>query len=252
MAVGLVHEFDGITVSNEELQNRYGGEVIYHARDHRKFHPSKQLTKNSRQNFGIPLNKRVVLFFGTGRKHKGLVDVAQAIASLERDDIVFVLAGDMHEPGLADQIKTVSNCQCVFLEMQHFDDIASVVAIADICILSQDVKSPISEFQLPAKLTDALAMGIVVIAEKTPPLNKFIQAGVVVDSRGSLADTLKDVLDHFEAHHQEASMRRKIFLKFLTTEVNAKKLERVVKESANGSVGFEANITNSFGDFPFQ
>ena len=83
LAVGLTKAFDGVTVSNPALQQRYGGEIIRHARDEKLFQPSPELKKMSREKFGIPLDKKVVLFCGTPREHKGLLETAQAIASLQ-------------------------------------------------------------------------------------------------------------------------------------------------------------------------
>ncbi|MEI2422873.1 hypothetical protein V6O07_21530, partial [Arthrospira platensis SPKY2] len=45
IAVGLVREFDGVTVSNRALQERYGGVVIRHARDEARFVPSADLKR---------------------------------------------------------------------------------------------------------------------------------------------------------------------------------------------------------------
>ena len=64
-AVGLVGEFDGVTISNPQLQRRYGGSVVPHARDEKFFHPSEEMRRASRLKHGIPLDKTVVLFFGT-------------------------------------------------------------------------------------------------------------------------------------------------------------------------------------------
>ena len=251
LAVGLVNEFDGITVSNEQLRERYGGEIIYHARDERTFCPSEQLKIESRERFGIAQDKQVVLFCGTGRKHKGLVEIAQTIAALDRDDTVFVLAGDMKEPGLIEKLQSVPNCKLCFIDMQNFDAIASVVAMADICILSQDIESPISKFQLPAKLTDALAMQVVVLANSTPPLQKFIDDGVVHDIGGNLSIALAEVLSDAQKFAAKANSGRALFQNLLSVEVNAHKLEYVVNAANNGSVSFEQHISSRFGEFPF-
>ena len=42
---------------------------------------------------GIAPHQKVVVFLGTPREHKGLLDVALALQSLARDDLVFVAEG---------------------------------------------------------------------------------------------------------------------------------------------------------------
>ena len=64
LAVGLSDVFDGVTVANIAVQQRYGGVVVPHARDEQLFSPSAELKRRSREKFGIPAGKKVVMFFG--------------------------------------------------------------------------------------------------------------------------------------------------------------------------------------------
>src|SRR5690625_3387832 len=77
LAVGMAQQFDGVTVSNVALQNRYGGRVIPHVRPANRFQPSKERSVACRQTFGVPTDKYVVLFYGTPRKHKGVTETAR-------------------------------------------------------------------------------------------------------------------------------------------------------------------------------
>jgi len=84
LAVGLAKEFDGVTVSTPELQHRYGGEIIRRACDKKCYEPSSELKHTSREKFGTPKDKKVALCFGTARAHKGHLEAADAIATLDR------------------------------------------------------------------------------------------------------------------------------------------------------------------------
>ena len=65
LAVTLGQRFDGITVANRPLQQRYGGVVIPHARDPDHLQPATPLKKRyARRRYGIPEQAKVVLFFG--------------------------------------------------------------------------------------------------------------------------------------------------------------------------------------------
>ncbi len=116
-------EFDGLTVANSALQQRYGGEVIRHARDEKLYVFSPGLREKSRQKFGIAQERKVVLFFGTPRGHKGLVKTAKAIATLRNLEILFVIVGDFHStvtsriPWLKEKLQAISGCGlCILWE----------------------------------------------------------------------------------------------------------------------------------------
>jgi hypothetical protein len=83
LAVDLAQRFDGITVANRPLQERYGGTVIPHARDPEQLKPATEEQKAAaRQRFGVPPAAKVILFFGTPKRHKGILELARAVAQL--------------------------------------------------------------------------------------------------------------------------------------------------------------------------
>jgi glycosyltransferase involved in cell wall biosynthesis len=164
LAVGLAKEFDGITVSNPALQQRYGGEIIRHARDEKLYQPSLELKRKSREKLGIGQDKKVVLFFGTPLNHKGLLEIADAISSLKRNDVVFAIIGDFPDPSLKAKLLEKKEVDYFFLGNQPFETLPEVVAIGDYCVLLLDPDFSVSHFQVPAKLSDALGMGLVVVA----------------------------------------------------------------------------------------
>jgi glycosyltransferase involved in cell wall biosynthesis len=230
IAVGLVSEFDAITVSNSALQRRYGGLVVGHARDPKAFKPSPELRKTSRQALGIRENQKVVLFSGTPRPHKGLLGVAKAIQSLNRDDIVFVIAGSFGERYLqfkAD-LQALKGVKYVFCENQPISTLPSTLAIADCCVLFQDTDHPVSKFQIPAKLGDALAMRVPVIVSSTDAVEDPIAVGAVaVTGLNNLAVQLVAALDCTTSEQVDAGHR--YFLENLTTVANAVRLEKLLK-----------------------
>ncbi|MCF3609554.1 glycosyltransferase, partial [Planktothrix agardhii 1033] len=180
IAVGLVKEFDGVTVSNPALQKRYGGEIIRHARDEKLFEPSSELRSQSREHLGISQDKKVVLFFGTPRKHKGLVATAEALATLGQQDVVFVIVGDFPDPSLKAKLQAIQGVEYLFLGNQPFDQIPDVVAVGDVCVLLQDGESAVSQFQIPAKLSDALGMGLTVLMSESGAVKDIVDSGAVI------------------------------------------------------------------------
>lgn len=230
IAVGLVNEFDAITVSNSALQRRYGGVVIGHARDPNIFKPSPELRQKSRQALGIQAHQKVVLFSGTPRPHKGLLEVAKAIQSLNREDVLFVIAGSFGERFLQfkARLQAVTGVNYLFLENKPISALPSTLAIADCCVLLQDTNHPASNYQIPAKLSDALAMRLPVLVSSTGALEDPIASGAVV------ATTLDNLTLHLATTLDRPSREQvdnggDYFLKHLCLEANASKLRSIAK-----------------------
>lgn len=180
LAVGMVHQFDGVTVSNPALQSRYGGQIIPHVRPAERFVPSPEKRFASRKEFDVPLDKYVVLFYGTPRKHKGVAETARALAALGRDDVCYVIAGGEVDAKLRSELDGVSGVDYIFLGPQPYERTPDVVAMGDVSVLLQDVESQVAQFQLPAKLMDALGMGLTVFAQVTPALEELASKGAFV------------------------------------------------------------------------
>ncbi|MDT9270895.1 MAG: glycoside hydrolase family 99-like domain-containing protein [Limnospira sp. PMC 1234.20] len=235
IAVGLVREFDGVTVSNRALQERYGGVVIRHARDEARFVPSADLKRRSRERFGIAQDKKVVLFFGTPRKHKGLVTTARALGSLGRKDVVFAIIGDFPDGKLKEELQGIPGVDYVFVGNQPFESIPDVVAVGDICVLLQDVGSEVSQFQIPAKLSDALGMGLVVLLSETAAVADVIESGAVVPvAEGDLPAVLGRVLSD-EAECNKFRVRgRELLAAEFGFGVNGSRLAAVMDEVRSG------------------
>jgi glycosyltransferase involved in cell wall biosynthesis len=231
LAVGLVGQFDGVTVSNPELQKRYGGSIIPHARDEALFQPSEALTRASRIKYGVPVDKAVVLFFGTPRRHKGLMQTAHAVAALKRDDIVFVIVGDFDDPAHREELQTVPGLEIRFIGNQPFDAIPEIASLGDFCVLLQRPTAQVTRFQAPAKVSDALAMGLIVLAARVPPLRDFFDFGACVDvAPAEVTAKLEWFLSNPNERELQRQRARGFYLKSLSFGVVARKLHRYVDQ----------------------
>lgn len=229
LAVGLVGEFDAITVSNAALKTRYGGSIIGHARDPRILKPSVELRQKCRTAHGILPHQKVVLFSGTPRPHKGLFEVAQAIMALKRDDIIFVVAGSFGEKHMSFKAKLqgVTGVNYLFLENQPLSALANILSVADCCVLLQDTSHPSSTYQIPAKLSDALAMRVPVISSITVALSDAIDAGAVRSTTfDSLSCELNNVLN--DSNNTLVDAGHRYFEENLSTVSNARRLQQLL------------------------
>lgn len=228
----LVPLGDGIIVSNEELQGQFGGTLVPHARDERKFDPGRFDREQVRSELGFTPSDRVVFFAGTARAHKGIVELATAIASLGKPDYKLAVLGTIQDRGLRSRIETAGNGQVVFFPNQPLDELPRFLVSADLVCLLQNPDSAISRFQLPAKLIDAISMGVPVLATETPPLARFVRNGTVMPvSTATLAQRIDDCLANADALRDRQLANRAVFLREFSYEAVASTLEQVVLDA---------------------
>lgn len=195
IAVGHARDFDAVTVSNPALQQRYGGLLLAHARDGSAGPADEANRQRSRAALGLPAGARVVLFFGTPRAHKGLLHTAHAMASLRCPNAVFTVVGEFPDPNLQAALLAVPGIRVHLLGNQPFGRTPAIVAAADACVLMQDLSYGPARWQMPAKISDALAMGVPVIASAAPALQPLVAAGALeVATPASLATVLDRLL----------------------------------------------------------
>ncbi len=231
LAVGLIDRFDGVTVSNPALQRRYGGQIIPHVRPAQRFEPSSERKAASRREFGIPLDKTVFLFYGTPRGHKGVAETARALAQLKRQDICYVIVGSKIDKALSAELAEVEGLDIRQVGPQPYERAADVVAMADACVLLQDVTNLAAQFQLPAKLVDALGMGLTVFAQVTPAMEDLAEKGAFIPvTRDSLVNEIQAWLE--SGNQEQARRGRAVFKRELTVEAVAPLILNLLAEGS--------------------
>ena len=184
LSVGELSRFPVASVSNPALQKRYGGELIPHVRDEQHFSPSQQKRELARKHFKIPETAKVVLFVGTPRDHKGLIETAQGLAHIKNVDIRFLIIGSFPKSEAGKQLKKrldkIQGVNIHYVDDLPFHQLPDILPVGDYCVLLQNPDSLVSSFQLPAKLVDALSMGMIVLAQPTPATQWLVDLGAVI------------------------------------------------------------------------
>lgn len=239
LSVGMAKDFDGVTISNDALKTRYGGLIIHHARNENLYRPSEQLRRNSRKRFGISQAKKVIIFFGTPRPHKGLLETARAISYLQRDDILFAIFGEFPDPSFKDRLNAVLGVNYLFFGDQPFEDVPEIVAMADVCVLLQQDDSNAARFQTPAKLGDALGMRVPVIATDTIALaDVFAAQAIMATTANQLHIALSRVLDDDIVAQNLANAGRCYFDQKISFSHNVSELSQLINETKSRSLGY--------------
>lgn len=181
----LVPLADQLTVANTFLKHAFGGSIIYHARDTEAFNPEKYDKNQYRYSYGIDSSSKVVMFFGTPRRHKGIEDLIEAISLVEDNRVMLVLVGiDDKDPYAAEikaQAETVLANRFKGFGMQPFDRIPEFLSMADVVAIPQRYSTS-SVGQTPAKVFDAMSMAKPVIATDVGDMRDILKGcGWVVE-----------------------------------------------------------------------
>lgn len=222
----LVEEADGVTVSNVALRRRFGGIIVRHSRDERIFDPAKYDRGKVRAEFGYCNSDRVILFLGTPRAHKGLVAIADALERLGDDRLALCVVGTIANKSLLSRFSAYKRGRIALHPDQPWQRLPEIVGMADCVACLQDPHHPISQFQMPAKLTDALALGVPVLATAVPPLEDVALADaiVTVHDDAQLDAALKRLAES-SPRSSNRSQGREYFLSELSYSVNAARLD---------------------------
>ena len=232
----LVGFADSILVSNRFLQNRFTGCLMPHCRDTTALNPDKFDALEIKKSLGLEKN-RVIMFLGTPRAHKGVDDLIQAFDSLDYPDIRLVFIGA--EPSFDPQRnKSLSNQnKIVVLPKMPFDELPKHLSAADILVVPQRDTTD-TQGQIPAKLFDAMAMAIPVVATHVCDIPEVLGGtGYLVDpgKPEELARTLKHVLDHPEEAKEKGLQARQRCVELYDLKVMETKLQHLIEELIDSS-----------------
>jgi len=228
----LVRNSDFITVSNIALQRRFGGMIVRHGRDETVFSPRLYDRRAVRVEFGYTDADRVVVFLGTPRPHKGIFAIADAMEKLNDPRLALCVIGSINDKRVANRFDKYKNARIALHPDQPWDRLPELISMADTVFILQDPASPISEYQIPAKLTDALALGVPVYATPVPPLEDLISAGAMkpAPDQEALENALRRLAD--DGPEAEAGQKgRQAFLAELSYTVNSSRIVASVHQA---------------------
>lgn len=228
----LIEGADSITVASTELQRRYGGTLVPHMRDETIFDPQLFDRDEIRREFGFEPDDRVILFVGTLRHHKGILEIVDALASLGNPKYRLCIIGSVTEPDLRQ--KLAASCGRVRIDLypdSRFADLPRNLCIGDLICILQQQDSIISKYQMPAKFSDALAMEVPVLATDAPPL-QHLARGHLVETLGSqsLAGKIDQIFRNYSTYKKRAIRNRKVFLQEYSYAAIRPRLSKIVDD----------------------
>ncbi|MGA3359948.1 MAG: glycosyltransferase family 4 protein [Halobacteriota archaeon] len=203
----LTRYADKITVSNTYLRNKFGGEIIYHARDTHAFDPSRFDREIFRAKYSVNEDDQIVMFLGSPMPHKGIMDLIQSVALIRNRNVKLILAGlNDKDPYSISVARTAQ--QALHERFRGFDEIPitrvpELLTVADVVVIPQK-RDFASIGQLPAKVFDAMAMAKPVVATNVNDLPQILDGcGWIVEPGNP--DELATAIAHILSNPEEAN-----------------------------------------------
>jgi glycosyltransferase involved in cell wall biosynthesis len=225
----LVKDADAITVSGEQLGRRYGGIVLGQPRDETLFDPARFDRRSVRDEFGYEEDDRVVLFLGSPRPHKGIRELADAIREIKDRRVKLCVIGSFNDAHLRAEVARLDRERIRLLDYRPFAEVPRLLMIGDLVCLPQDPSAEVVAYQTPMKLTEALAMGIPVLARETPSLAPYMRRGVIETIDGErLSQRIIEVLERSTSESDMARRGREYFLENMSYAAARRTIDRVI------------------------
>lgn len=227
----ITADADSVIVSNIALRSRFGGMIVRHARDEETFHPGRFDRSAERSAMGMADEDFALVFVGTARPHKGVYDIARTLAALPDKRFVFHLVGDILDKRVRNALDAHKGARIVYHPNCAFEDLPAKLAAADAVVLLQDPVHPISQYQIPAKVSDASALGLPILVTDVPPLKDLaLQGMVTVIEPADLGPNLERLIAARDtrADLQDRTRVREAFEQELGFQVNRERLNRAI------------------------
>lgn len=228
------------TVSNRFLQERYGGTLVWHARDPVEFDPARFDGAAERARLGIAPRRKVVLFLGTPRSHKGIEDLVEAVALLPDPEVLLLVVGvdaAAYSKSIAAYAKRRLGDRVLLLPPQPFATAPRFLALADVAVIPQR-DAPAARGQMPAKVFDAMVMGRPLVATRVSDLPEVVgDCGLLVapgDAAG-MAQALRSLLEDADLARRLGQAARRRAIAHYSLQAVGRTLDGVVREALGGS-----------------
>jgi glycosyltransferase involved in cell wall biosynthesis len=209
---------DCVFTVSEHFRNIYGGVIVPHGQHPLELDPSKYDRTKIRAELNINDHEIIIGFIGSPQYQKGIDLILEALARIGNVAIKLMIVGAATDDAYIKSLNEKYAASLILIAPQPLEKLPYFLAAADLIALPQrDV--PESLGQMPAKLTDAMAMAKPVIASALADIPYYLQGRGLVVEPGNV-DQLKAGIEWIVLHPQEAiqlgQKGREFFLDKLT------------------------------------
>ncbi len=247
----LVKQIPIRVTHNSELDRHFGNGAFFvrNPKDEEHYDPDRLDRGEIRSRLGFSRDDRVILFGGLVRRHKGvfqLLDLLRDQGSKYR----LVVVGSRASPEL-EELRSLANDRVTILDPVDRNHMAQINRASDVVILWLDPDVPASRYQMPYKLTDALAMKVPVVAHDIGDLGDMARQGYLKTVPFGRIDLLRETLDGlFEDRNGTLRMveaGRRLYLRQFSYNAVRRNLA-IIMDEAMANVG-TLPVAKEFAEF---
>lgn len=206
------------TTHNKNLNKYFGGRSFYirNLKDEKFYNPNIYSRDKIRTELGFSSEDRIILFGGMLRKHKGIYQLVELLKKLEDKRYKILFVSSRITP---DQKKFEQQYghMVKILPAHGRNEMSKINYASDLVILWLDQKIPASNYQMPFKLTDAIAMNVPVIVNDVSDLGDLGRDGylrvVEYGNFNLLIDTINDIFSNKEKTKSMTQNARSLYLR---------------------------------------
>lgn len=233
----LVSLSDGIFVASHFLKMKYGGIKLYHGVDTEVFDPKKFNNKLLREKWRVPIDRKIILFAGTPRPHKGLDDLIRALNIIDIDgNVNLLIVGGSIEGSIDLDLYESNKKRIIYLGYQPHALMPEILHLSDLVVLPQK-DTLIARAQVPAKVFEAMAMAKPIISTAMSDLPEILNNCGIIIKPGDIEDLSKNIhylLTNSRISHMMGRKAREKCVKSYSYEAMAKILIPVFQQFEKG------------------
>ncbi|MHB0989834.1 MAG: glycosyltransferase [Burkholderiales bacterium] len=237
----ITHPFwkwaDAVFTVSEHFRHTYGGTIVPHGQDPLLLDPARYDRNIIRSEIGIADDEFIITFIGTPQHQKGIDLILEAIKKLNAPKLKLMIIGFDKNDSYQTVLKQHYEKIIILIPPQPIEKIPYSLAAAD-CVALPQRNVPESLGQMPAKLTDAMAMAKPVIASALSDIPLHLKnRGLLIEPGdvNGLANHIAWLITHKEEAKKLGQDARKFFLENLTLEAMLlamqPQIERVLKRT---------------------
>ena len=205
----LVGHADAVSVSNRFLQKKFGGTLLPHCRDTEILNPQKFNADDIKEKMGF-MGKKILMFLGTPRPHKGIDDLLVAFKNIDNPDLNLVIIGVENQQEFLKGIDGSVKDRVMVMPKTPFDKLPEYLSVADIIAIPQRRTSD-SIGQIPARLFDAMAMAKPILTTRVSDIPEVLGGcGYLTEPNepSQLADVIQYILNHPDEAYKKGQTAR--------------------------------------------
>jgi len=222
---------DRVTTVSTFLKNKYGGEIIPHAKDTDFLDPSRFNNDELKKELGLA-GKKIVMFLGTPRQHKGLEEAVEAVLMIDNPDLILMIVGARMDGRYEKKLQASRSGRFFMTGFVPVKELPRYLMLSDVVIIPQRV-TPDTVGQIPSKIFDAMSMARPIISTRVSNIPEILaDCGIIVnpESPDELSSAIKQVIENPEEASQMGRRARERCNELYSLKTIREKLKRLVGE----------------------